>query len=73
MVQIGDHVMFRDENKKDRHALVQCIHNQELINVAVLCDDASREDSYGRQIEHKTSLPRRNEHNADFGFYFYEV
>ncbi|MDD4980685.1 MAG: hypothetical protein PHC54_05405 [Candidatus Omnitrophica bacterium] len=72
MVKIGDAVLYVDTVRQERNALVQHVHNQELINIVIVSNDPGREDSYGRQIEHVTSLSRKNENNEAHGFYFVE-
>ena len=63
MVKIGDVVTYVDEKSQTRNALVQCVHNPDYINLVVISDDSSKEDSYGRQIEHSTSVGRLAEFN----------
>jgi hypothetical protein len=63
MVKIGDVVTYVDENSLVRDALIQCVHNPDYINVVVISNDPSKEDSYGRQIEHATSVGRKAEFN----------
>ena len=72
MVEIGDVVTYVDENRQHHNALVQHVHTQDLINIIILSADPSKEDTYGRQIEHKTSLPRRTEATVPYGFHFFE-
>lgn len=63
MVKVGDVVTYVNEKGLPMNALVQCVHNPDYINVVVVSDDAAKEDSYGRQVEHATSVGRKAEFN----------
>jgi hypothetical protein len=63
MVKVGDVVTYIDENSQERNALVQCVHGPDYINVIAVSKDETKTDSYGRQIEHHTSVGRKVEFN----------
>jgi hypothetical protein len=54
---LGDHVIFTDPKGNDHHALVQTVWTNPTINVLFVSSDENRRDSYGRQVEHATSVP----------------
>lgn len=70
-VHVGSPVTFTDEHGKSRPALVTAVWGKEVydldppsINVVFISDDATREDSYGRQIERHTSVVHRQNQGA---------
>lgn len=72
VLQVGDVVTYRDEYGVDHNALVQIVHGntaQSCINVVYLSSDETKRDSYGRQIEHATSVQKQSEFTAH-GRYF---
>lgn len=71
--QVGEHVIFVDEQRVERDALVSCVHGDyrsnrdELmpsINIVQMDPNEGAEDSYGRQIVHKTSVPYISDQGA---------
>ena len=72
MVKKGEVVAFKDANGIVKPALVQFVHSATYINVVVISSNVDKEDSYGRQIEHETSVPMREEGNIA-GRHFYEI
>lgn len=72
MVKVGDPVTYVDEVRERRAALVQHVWHQGMVNVVVVSKDATRDDQYGRQTEHATSVPRQNADNREVGRYFQE-
>lgn len=61
-LNIGDRVTFVDEFRKDHNALVTTVFPgmsgaADGCNLVFVSGDESRGDSYGRQIERKTSVP----------------
>lgn len=59
-VAVGMVVVFTDENRVDRPALVTAVWGdaptKPCINIVFVSGDESRQDSCGRQIERHTSL-----------------
>lgn len=70
-VEVGNHVIYIDNQRRKVNALVNCLHGRaepmeydgevfprdiSCINIIHLSQDPNREDSYGRQSEHVTSL-----------------
>ena len=72
MVNQGDVVMFKDTMGIVKPALVQHVHGPKYINIIVISSDANKEDSYGRQIEHETSVPIKEDY-CIAGRHFYEI
>ena len=66
---IGDSVFFHDEKGDEHEALVTCVWSETCVNLVYVSGDENREDEYGRQIERKTSVPRRVEGGVH-GFYW---
>lgn len=80
MVKIGDAVTFVDRQGKPRRALVTAVFSSypgrategyPALNVVIVSDDEKRDDSYGRQIEHETSIPHQG-NQAAHGYYWQE-
>lgn len=72
MVKVGDLAGFKDANGVIKPALVQFVHSEKYINVIVISNDSKRDDSYGKQIEHETSVPMKEEYNIA-GRHFWEI
>lgn len=68
----GDTVIFTDEFRRDHNALVTDVFSESCINVLFVSADPSKNDSYGRQIERRTSVGRYSE-AFKFGNCFREV
>jgi hypothetical protein len=71
---IGASVTFVDEHGRDRAALVTHVWpgmsgQADGCNLVVVSDDGARDDSYGRQIERKTSVPHQSG-NAAPGYFW---
>jgi hypothetical protein len=52
----GQHVVFADEYRKERDAIVTAWHGLSCINVVFVSGDEQKTDSYGRQLERQTSV-----------------
>ena len=59
-VKLGQKVIFCDPKGNDHDALVTTVWSQECVNVVYVSGDETKGDTYGRQIERSTSLPRGN-------------
>jgi len=68
----GDPVIYTDGYRRDYYALVTAVWGPNCINVVFVSGDASKDDTYGRQIEHETSVSRYTPDN-NFGRCFREV
>ncbi len=58
--KVGDPVVFVDEVGKDHNALITAAWTETCVNVVLVSSDESKGDSYGRQIERRTSLSHRS-------------
>lgn len=58
IVSVGDHVIFHKPDGTPCDALITAVWSQECVNVIYVSDDTARQDSYGRQFERATSVPR---------------
>lgn len=75
MVQLCDHILFVDENGLQHNALVQWIHGtveDPTINLVHLAADEAKKDTYGRQVEKRTSVQHKNRTTAS-GMYWVEL
>jgi hypothetical protein len=72
MVEVGEAVLFTDENRGVHHALVTAVWSETCINLVFVSGDEKRSDVYGRQTEHKTSVPKKSE-TQNMGFSWEEV
>lgn len=72
MTKVGDVVIFTDEVRRDHNAIVTAIWTPDCINVVIVVPDESKTDSYGRQIERRTSVSRYSE-TYNVGMCFREV
>jgi hypothetical protein len=54
--EVGDHVIYTDKNGNDQNALVQVGWSEPCCNVVFVSSDKDKQDRYGRQIEHETSV-----------------
>lgn len=52
---IGDVVIWHDPYGNPHNALVQAVWSPACINIVLVSYDDSKQDTYGRQIEHQTS------------------
>ena len=69
MVKIGDVVTYIDAKREERPALVQTVWattdgSQPSLNVVVVSTDPKKEDTYGRQTEHETSVVHLSKQSA---------
>lgn len=75
MVEIGDVVIFIDEDRVERPALViHTFHAGETepsVNLVVVEKDPARHDSYGRQVARPTSIV--HESNQPAGGFCYRT
>jgi hypothetical protein len=65
-------VIFTDEVRVDHNALVTDVHGDHCINLVYVTSDKTKYDSYGRQIERKSSVTRYGVYNH-FGNCFREI
>jgi hypothetical protein len=83
-LKVGDPVIFTDEVRVDRFALVTCIHahgtfeehvqrygTPPCINLVFVSGDDAKRDDYGRQVERKTSITYRTPSQQVAGGFFY--
>jgi hypothetical protein len=76
--QLGVHVLFVDEHRQKRDALVKHVWPGMAgkvagVNLVIVSDDVARTDSAGRQTEIKTSVPHMNSQPAGgYGWMFAE-
>lgn len=75
MVAVGKAVKYVDHQGVERDALVTTIHGpaekNPSINVVFVSGDESRQDGYGRQTEHDSSVVHKSQQYAH-GNYWYE-
>jgi hypothetical protein len=72
-VEVGDVVTYVDEVGDKHNALVLIVHGgtpTSAINVVYVSKDETKRDSYGRQIEHASSVSRDGEYTASGGRYY---
>lgn len=59
-VKIGDAITYVDEHRNPHNAIVITVHgdpnDNPTINLVFVSNDPDARDSYGRQIERKTSI-----------------
>ena len=55
-VHVGDIVIFHDARGKAHNALVNGVWSETCLNLVLVSDDETRQDTYGRQIERQTSV-----------------
>ena len=55
MIKIGDVVVYTDEVSVRHNALVTNVWSTTCINLVYMTGDDSKTDTYGRQIERRTS------------------
>ena len=78
-LEVGDPIIFIDNVRRSIPALVQAVHGDlqyregELIgvpciNLVLVSRDTNRIDSYGRQIEHVTSVCHVSSQSPSVGF-----
>lgn len=70
--EIGDCVIYTDEHRVDHKALVTDVHGEACVNLVYVTSDKSKYDSYGRQIERRSSCCRYSD-TFKFGNCFREV
>lgn len=68
-VSVGDLVIWHESDGKALKALVTAVWSQSCINVVIVSGDETKQDSYGRQIERRTSCSYKTQ-NAVHGFYW---
>jgi len=67
MLKVGDSVIYTDPMRNDHAALVQTVWTQDMVNVVFVSADERKQDQYGRQIEHETSVGRYNSETNCYG------
>lgn len=79
--RVGAHILYCDPHGKKRDALVTVWwmpddvpsyagpNGEPGCNLVVVADDERREDQYGRQIDHETSVVHKN-HQPAYGNYW---
>ncbi len=72
MVEVGSHVRYVDQKGVERDALVQMVHTEMCVNLVFVSGDENRKDSYGRQVQHETSVSHRSQMTGVPGFYWYD-
>ena len=55
-VHVGDSVVYYDEKGISHNALVTAVWPGDYLNLVMVSDDDTRQDTYGRQIERETSV-----------------
>jgi hypothetical protein len=65
-VNVGDAVVYTDENRVDHNALITCVHGDSYkadgrdvhpcVNLVFVVSDEARFDNYGRQTDHASSV-----------------
>lgn len=68
-VEVGQHIIFVDRTGNDCDALITTVWGPTCINVVIVSRDEARQDGYGRQIIHETSVPRMSE-NTPYGYHY---
>lgn len=58
--KVGDPVIYHDPVGKPSNALITAVWSDNCVNVVLVSDDENRTDSFGRQIERKTSLSHKS-------------
>lgn len=75
-LEVGGHVVYVDPLGRPRPALVTAIHGPAgpgtSINVAIVCNDPTMTDSYGRQLSRATSVCHQSRQSAH-GYYWRAV
>lgn len=73
---VGDHVLFVDERRRERDALVVAVwpgmsgeDSPPGLNLVVVSGDPDREDAYGRQPERPSSIVHESAQNAPGNFW----
>lgn len=76
---MGQHVKFVNQFQQVQSALVQCWHgdithyqpntSEPGCNIVIISLDKQKEDSYGRQIEHETSVVHKSNQPADGNYW----
>ncbi len=54
--EVGDLVIYHDENARAHNALITCVHSEYMINCLYVSSDPDKRDNYGRQIERPSSV-----------------
>lgn len=67
--RVGEIVVYHDPVGKPSNALVTAVWTPTCINIVIVSEDDSKTDTYGRQIERKTSLQHASVMNVH-GNYF---
>lgn len=57
---VGDAVVFIDENRVARDALITAVHDDTCVNLVLVNRNRDQQDTYGRQIERETSCQHRS-------------
>jgi len=80
-LEIGQPVVFIDQHRNRVPALIQCVHGEPsehegheyypCVNLVFVSRDQNRSDSYGRQIEHQTSVSYWSSQRPVVGFCWY--
>jgi hypothetical protein len=69
VARVGEHVIWHDPQGGAHDALVTAVWTPTCINVVVIDPNEGSNDSYGRQIERKTSQSHKNQQKVH-GFYW---
>jgi hypothetical protein len=74
-LSVEDTCIYHDEKGRPLNALVNCVHGDDwehslpCINVTFVSPDKKRQDTFGRQIEHASSVPHKSNAGAH-GYYW---
>lgn len=69
---VGDVVIYVDPVGRQHNALVTIWWGKDCCNLIYVVDDSHKQDTYGRQTQHATSVSRKRE-GRPHGYYFMEV
>ncbi len=79
---VGDAVVFHDDHGVARNALITCYHGPpkdeageyigevSCVNLVFVSGEEPRQDQYGRQMEHRSSIPHKGYQGVTFGNYW---
>lgn len=68
--KVGDFVQYVDETGVPHNAMVTAWWSETCCNVVLISGDPEKKDTYGRQIERRTSLLHKDSPGAVFGNYW---
>lgn len=68
-VKVGDHVIWHEADSSPFNAVVTTVWSETCINLVFVSGDETKRDSYGRQIERRTSCSYKDLMNVH-GYYW---